>query len=116
MCIFQVQYIVHLVMLEYILLIGAAVMQCTAICQHNQQVTISSGLYKHFFNSDAYNVQQLSGVECVFSCLQKSREIQSAVFDKTEKICVCSKLTVTSGQADGAKMVYVVALPRRGVS
>ena len=102
-------------MLEYILLLSVAVKQCTAICQDNQQVTISSGLYRHLFNSDAYDVQQLSGVECVFSCLQQSREIQTAVFDKTERICVCSKLTVTSAQADGAKMVSVVGLHRTGV-
>ena len=99
-------------MLEYILLLAVAVIQCAAICRHNQQITISSGLYRHFFNSDAYDVQQLSGVECVFSCLQRSRAIQTAVFDKTDGICVCSKLTVTSVQADGAKMVYVVDLPR----
>ena len=102
-------------MLEYILLIAVAVIQCTAICRHNQQVTISSGLYRHFFNSDAYDVQQLSGVECVFSCLQQSREIQTAVFDKTEGICVCTKLFVTSLQAVGGKMVYVVGLLRTGV-
>ena len=102
-------------MLEYILLLAVTVIQCTAICQHNQHVTISSGLYRHFFTSDAYVVQQLSGVECVFSCLQQSRAIQTAVFDKTEWICVCSKLTVTSAQTDGAKMVYVVDLHRTGV-
>ena len=102
-------------MLEYILLLVVAVIQCTSICRHNQHVTISSGLYRQFFNSDAYDVQQLSGVECVFSCLQQSREIQTAVFDKAEGICVCSKLTVTSVQTDGAKMVYVVDLHRAGV-
>ena len=73
-----------------------AVIRCTTICRHNHQVTISSGLYRHLFNSDAYDVQQLSGVEFVFLCLQQSRAIQTAVFDKTEGICVCSKLTVTS--------------------
>ena len=102
-------------MLEYILLITVAVIRCTAICQHNQQITISSGLYRHLFNSHAYDVQQLSGVECVFLCLQQSRAIQTAVFDKIEGICVCSKLFVTSVQADGAKMVYVVDLHRTGV-
>ena len=102
-------------MQEHILLLAVAVIQCAAICRHNQQVTISSGLYRHFFNSDAYDVQQLSGVECVFSCLQQSRAIQTAVFNKTEGICVCSKLIVTSLQAVGAKMVYVVDLPRTGL-
>ena len=101
-------------MLEYILLLAVPAIRCTAICRHNQHVTISSGLYRHFFNSDAYDVQQLSGVECVFLCLQQSRAIQTGVFDKTEGICVCSKLTVTSVQGYNTESVYVVDLPRSG--